>query len=165
MSALQDHVAMMHRAWPDNLLMRFYLAHGRDYAIGPATFAGPRGKPQQCYMNATLLALRDSTVTYVEGYVSCVVPLQHAWCVTADGVVIDPTLGDAKLGSTAGTTDRISDYFGVPFRTDYLMKASTRNKRYGLLDIMSAPKTMPKLIELGLEDGQRWLLDGKRRKM
>ena len=106
-------------------------------------------------MNATMLALA-SDLTYVEGQISVYgIPIEHAWCVNADGVVIDPTLKPDK---------DVGDYFGVPFLTDYVSKAVLRNGVYGLLDIMGAHKTLPKLIELGLEEGQKWLLGKRKRK-
>ena len=46
----------------------------------------------------------------------------------------------------------------MPFRTDYLKRALTVNKVYGLLDYFYAGKTAPKLYELGLEAGQQWAL-------
>lgn len=148
------------KAFGEHPFVRFMLNHGRDYVVGSKTYAGPRGAPQSCYMNATNLAistqLDDSPLIYVEGSISvCGVPIDHAWCINADGIVIDPTLKPDK---------EVTDYFGVPFQTDYVRKAILRNKVYGLLDIMQARKTLPKLIELGLEDGQRWLIGGKRRK-
>jgi hypothetical protein len=56
---------------------------------------------------------------------------------------------------------RVREYFGVTFRTDYLRKAMLVNGYYGLLDGYSQRHTLPKLVELGLEDGQQWLLDHK----
>jgi hypothetical protein len=60
--------------------------------------------------------------------------------------------------------DQIGDYFGVPFRTDYVRKASLRNGVYGLLEIMTATETLTKLIELGLDAGQQWLMDQRARR-
>jgi hypothetical protein len=140
----------------------FYLAHGRDYAIGPNSFAGPREPAGKCYMNASLAVFNDDDLTYVEGKVFIHgVPIEHAWCATADGSVIDPTLTGSD---DDGSFDYIKDYFGVPFRTDYVRKACLRNGYYGLLGIFNARKTLPKLVELGLEDGQQWLLSGGRKK-
>jgi len=150
-------------AFGERPFVRFMLDHGRDYAIGPDTFAGKRGQRRMCYMNASQLAISTqldaNPLTYVEGTITCYgVPIDHAWCVNADGVVIDPTLRPDKDG---GGYEHIGNYYGVPFHTDYVRKAALRNKVYGLLDIVHANKTLPKLIELGLEDGQKWLI-GKR---
>ena len=66
--------------------------------------------------------------------------------------MVDPTL------TTDGRTATSYGYYGVPFRTDYLKRALTVNKVYGLLDYFYAGKTAPKLYELGLEAGQQWAL-------
>jgi hypothetical protein len=156
MSEMRKQFEAMHRAWPDNKMVAFMLQYGRDYAIGPHTFSLPRGEPKQCFMNATHLALELPHLTYVEGKIAMMgIPIEHAWCIDEEGVVVDPTLAP---GIKDGSYDRISDYFGVPFRTDYLRKAIFRNKHYGLLGFMSQ-ETMPKLIELGLDAGQQWLMD------
>src|SRR4051812_34444488 len=121
-SGMRTTYEAMHRAWPHNKLVEFMLEHGRDYTIGPATFAGPRDEPGRCYMNAALLALRFDHLTYVEGMVAVYgVPISHAWCVDASDVVLDTTLDRSMVD---GKFDRISDYFGVPFRTDYLRAAA-----------------------------------------
>jgi hypothetical protein len=150
----------MHQAWPDNKMVAFMLEHGRDYAIGPYTFSLPRDEPKACFKNATLLALRLPHLTYVEGKVGVYgIPIEHAWCVDEEGIVVDTTLDRC----TDGTFDRIGPYFGVPFRTEYVSRAVFRNKSYALLDLFYAPKTLPLLIELGLEAGQQWVIDGKRK--
>ena len=50
----------------------------------------------------------------------------------------------------------------MPFKTEYVRRAVLKNRRWGLLDIMSARKTLPLLIEMGLDAGQQWVIDGKR---
>jgi hypothetical protein len=156
MSIPRDLLELQIRAFGERPLTRFMLDHGKDYPVGPQTYAGRRERQGQCYMNATLLALASDDLTYVEGQLSvCGISIEHAWCVNADGVVIDPTLKPDK---------DVGDYFGVPFLTEYVHKACLKNGVYGLLDIRGARKTLPKLIELGLEDGQQWLIGGKRRK-
>jgi hypothetical protein len=152
----------MHKAWPDNKMVKFKLQNARDYAIGPHSYSLPRGEPKQCYMNATHLALELPHLTYVEGNISMMgIPIEHAWCVDEEGAVVDPTIAP---GLKDGSFDRVSDYFGIPFRTDYVRKASLRNGVYGMLDYVNAQETLTKLIELGLEAGQQWLMDQKRRK-
>jgi hypothetical protein len=50
---------------------------------------------------------------YVAGYVDIGFVMEHAWGVTADGIVIDPTLKDpAKIGGLS----QPSGYFGIPFQ-------------------------------------------------
>jgi hypothetical protein len=160
MSPLRKELEFQKAAFGSRPLNEFMLTYGRDYQIGPATFDGPRGEVHGCYKNACHLAIENEALTYVEGKVAtCGIAIDHAWCVDADGVVIDPTLEAARADETF---TRVTGYFGVPFRTDYLRKAIIANGHYGLLDIMSAPLTRPQLVELGLEAGQQWLLDQKK---
>jgi hypothetical protein len=151
-SDMRWHLTMQLTAFGENPLVSFMLANGRDYQTGPKTFAGPRGTPKLCFQNAALLALSNRALTYVEGKIACHgVPLDHAWCVDADGLVVDPTVDNSD--------GQVTNYFGVPFRTDYLVKAMLKNKVYGLLGWCS--KTVEPLLELGLEAGQQALLDAK----
>lgn len=151
MNAIKSYLEDCVRLWPDRLpIYQFLLKFGRDCPVGPHSFAGRRATPHQCYRNAGLLAYRQPRLTYVEGKVSTYgVPLDHAWCIDPDGVVIDPTLEGGL----------VREYFGVPFRTDYMWAATTANGYYGLLDGLYAGRTVAKLVELGLEAGQQWLFD------
>jgi hypothetical protein len=144
---------------------RFMLDHGNEYTIGPKSFAGERAEPGSCFKNASMLAFASQdgkrALAYVEGQIAVHgVPIDHAWCVNGDGVVIDPTLTPDERGNSM---DYVAGYFGVPFQTDYVRKAVIRNGYYGVLNVMYARKTLPKLIELGLEDGQQWLLRDRRK--
>jgi hypothetical protein len=141
---------MCRKAFGPNIYSDFLLAHGVAYMPGPDTFAAPRQEQHNCFGNALHLALDDPSLTYVEGKVSVHgVPLDHAWCVDADGNVIDPT----------ATGKGIVEYFGVPLSTEYVKRAVLFNGVYGVLDYFYAGKTAPKLFELGLQAGQQWLLD------
>jgi hypothetical protein len=108
-------------------------------------------------MNAAHLALSNPDMSYVEGKITIHgIPIEHAWCVGDDGIVVDPTIVPDADGTASR---RVNDYFGIAFNTAYLRKAMLWNKVYGLLDYFAAHKTMPKLVELGLDAGQRWLID------
>ena len=156
----KDFYTQFLSVWPEHELILFMLENGRDYTIDPDSFAGPRGTPRACFMNAAMLAFENPALTYVEGKISCcLIPIDHAWCVDQSGIVVDPTL---TPNADAGGTLDISGYFGVPFKTEYVRRAVIKNRRWGLLDIMSARKTMPLLIEMGLDAGQQWVIDGKR---
>ena len=162
-SEIRRDLEMRRYVWPsDNKTLDFLLDYGREYAFSEKSFEGDRGTPKECYTNATHLALENPELTYVEGKAYIFgIAIDHAWCVDGRGNVIDPTLAidDGKYGGI----DRIGGYFGVPFRTDYLHKAIVWNNVYGLLDYFTAPLTVPKLAELGLDAGQQWLLDQKKR--
>jgi DNA topoisomerase I len=114
----------------------FMLAHGQPYYADAKSFAGARGTPHQCYKNAYEAAVDNPKLTYVEGHVSVQgVPLEHAWTVDEHGNVRDPTIRPTKgLG-----------YFGIPFKTDYLMKATLSNRVYGLMGYQS--KSYPQLLK------------------
>jgi len=148
---MREHFEMRRKAFGANVFNDFMLQYGREYAVGPNTYAGPRGEPKNCFSNATWLAAKQTNLTYVEGVMSVHgVPLSHAWCVDADGVVVDPTVVD---------NGQVLGYYGVPFLTEYVRRAVVLNNYYSLLDYVCAPKTVPKLFELGLEAGQHWLLE------
>lgn len=156
MSEMKKHFEAVRQAFGPNVYNDFMIAHAREYPVGPHTFAGPRGEQHGCFMNATHLAISNPSLTYCEGKIAIHgVPLDHAWCIDGDGVVVDPTVTD--VGQVYG-------YFGVPLLTEYVRKASMWNRIYGCLDFFYARETAPKLYELGLEAGQQWLLDQPEKK-
>ena len=156
MSVIRAHYETMRMAFGPTLRFDFMLNHGRVYKVGPHSNSLPRGEPNACYSNAGALALGLDHLTYVEGQILvCGIPLDHAWCIDEEGAVVETTVRDP---------DVVSEYYGVPFRTDYLLKAVLRNKMWGVLDPCCSPATASKLFELGLEDGQLWLLAQRRRR-
>jgi hypothetical protein len=90
----------------------FLLAHGRSFQPDAKTFAGRQMTMKMCYMNCAKRALRDPSLTYVEGYVQALIPVEHAWLLK-DGRIIDPTLRPTAIRE-------IGEYFGVPFSTPFL---------------------------------------------
>lgn len=77
---------------------------------------------KQCFANAAHLAI-EKGYTYVEGYATTHkinFPLEHAWCVTKDGKLVDPTWEDG------------AEYFGVPFKMDYLLEVMHETGQYGV---------------------------------
>ena len=85
------------------------------------------GRPRECFRNAATLALRKPDIyMYVEGYAVnrwiAMHTVAHAWCSGLDNLVIDPTWNEG------------TDYFGVPFRHDYLRRVLKSRKDYGLID-------------------------------
>jgi hypothetical protein len=86
-----------------------------------------KGRPKQCFYNATNLVLGCPGLVYVEGYYACKtlgIPLLHAWAVDAAGNIIDPTPADPSIYS----------YLGVRFPRRLLADELLKNRVYGLLD-------------------------------
>lgn len=95
----------------------------------PSTFLPKQyqaGIIKECFRNAALLALNHKELIYCEGYAlskkTLPIAIYHAWCVTSDFEVVDNTW---KYGA---------EYFGVPFKKDFLMSQLIKNKNYGLID-------------------------------
>lgn len=84
----------------------------------------PWGLPRQCYGNAAQLALARPELTYVEGYAypGSVIPVHHAWCVDAQGSVVDNTFSDSGQ----------AQYFGFPLSTHFLLKELANESCWGL---------------------------------
>jgi hypothetical protein len=85
------------------------------------------GRPRECFRNAATLALRNPNIyIYVEGYAVntwiAMHTMAHAWCINSDDFAVDPTW------------DEGTEYFGVPFRHDYLRQALNARRDYGLID-------------------------------
>lgn len=95
------------------------LRHGRFWsASGPS--AQPRLRPaNHCFTNAFHLLHERPDVYYVEGYYyePGLVPLEHAWCVTRGGQVMDPTCRNPL--STL--------YFGVALKSGYVRRTVIRS--------------------------------------
>jgi hypothetical protein len=109
----------------------FVLAHGRLWDYAPRPKGVRKRRDRGCFRNAALLVLHDFTdrLTYCEGYAmraGLPIPVLHAWVVTPEGTVIDPTWREHPGDSYA--------YLGVPFRTEYLMRCLAANQVYGLID-------------------------------
>lgn len=77
------------------------------------------GIPQFSYWNCQQLVLASDSLTYAEGYAlhaDVGFPIAHAWLLTPDGCVIDPTW------------DSPGCYFGVPLSTKWVKSVlGTRN--------------------------------------
>jgi hypothetical protein len=108
------------------------LRHGRPWYIGERTFAGRRARRKQCYMNSYTLVDRNPGLIYVEGWCWKETSFAHAWCIDAEGQVIDPTLREAD------------GYYGIPFRWEYVQATASRTMVYGVIsnsdsDLLTAP--------------------------
>lgn len=99
------------------------LQHGAEWTERvPANWQGTQGA---CYANAQFLARRRKGLRYVEGFATNVIPVEHAWCIDAEGRVVDPTWGE----------DRKPDYCGIAFEPDLVrrIRRITGKESYSLL--------------------------------
>lgn len=109
---------------PEDFLFRF----GGAWPVDQRTYAGEQMTRNMCYRNASQMAFNDPALTYCEGYCHIgLLPIQHAWVLTREGIVLDPTL----------RRDQVDDpiYLGIAFRTHYLRSAILNKSTYGLLGI------------------------------
>ncbi len=140
---------LFERCETNRVVTPFVRNHGRFFAPQPFPKKYRRGRPMVCFANAYRMTIRHK-LTYVEGYAIGTTGRSHlhAWCVDADGRVLDPTWGTAKL-------------FRIPFQTRYLRSViNERRKRqgeeayFGLLDDWQARH--PLINDLG-QQPDRWL--------
>lgn len=89
-------------------------AHGEFFTAAPRPLEVPKLPDRLCYGNAASTAATYATegLVYAEGFATVTAgaqlfPLPHGWCVTPDGVVVDPTWD----------FDPDTIYFGIAFPT------------------------------------------------
>lgn len=109
--------------------------YGTTYRSAPLPAGVERGAPQMCYSNAAHLSLDDPALTYCEGFAeSAAIPglgFAHAWCVTDDGTVVDPTWDDPEHAV----------YRGIAIDRTLLLSTALRTGYYGVLDSLAAATT------------------------
>lgn len=83
----------------------------------------PPGAPRRCYDNAGNLALEQGWA-YCEGFAMQpgLFPMHHAWCLTDDGQVVDPTWRQAQD----------NEYFGVALNEAFLVAHCERIGHWGV---------------------------------
>ena len=107
-------------------IQEFVLKHGKHYPARKTVENVPSSTPKECFKNALELAWSSIEYTYCEGFISVHgVPIQHAWCVNKNGLVVDPTIQTPKSDY---------EYFGVCFNTEFVTKSVLKRKRYGIID-------------------------------
>jgi len=86
-----------------------------------------RGTPKMCFQNCMHVIAWPNDVSnyfYCEGYaLGSVLPMLHAWLVTPEGKVVDPTWPEPG-----------AEYFGVVFKGSWARRQTLKQESYGLLD-------------------------------
>lgn len=120
---LLAHVAMMAALQPGSVL-ELLLARGQSFPYAPRPAQIAKGEDKQCFYNAFVLARFSSGLHYCEGFATSIIPVLHAWCVTDEGVVVDPTWHEREYTPV---------YFGLVMDTARLTAHLLRQGTYGVL--------------------------------
>jgi predicted ABC-type ATPase len=121
----------------------YVAAYGEEFTPTPLPEDVERGPMGQCYRNATLLVLSrpDLDLDFAEGFAQSSgtgsLSFMHAWAVTKDGKVLDPTWDKPEDGK----------YFGVRYDRRSYLKDISRRKYYGVLG--ANDKGAQKVIDTG----------------
>ncbi|WP_280465841.1 hypothetical protein [Nocardia brasiliensis] len=87
--------------WVYRSAYHLLLALGRFFVPAPRAPGIPKMPDRYCYENASVTANANASdgLLYAEGFATpgavMGLPLAHAWCVTPDGTVVDPTWQDS----------------------------------------------------------------------
>lgn len=124
-------------------------ASPREHGEWLAEYGVELGPEKECFSNAGrhLLGGRPRAegvrgVYYAEGYAHAIIPIHHAWLVTADGRVLDPTWHGQPLGGREGERHgetRVGlalgrAYMGVAFSTEALCAKLAKSRTWGMFD-------------------------------
>ena len=106
---------------------RYVAAYGEEFEAQPLPQGIRQGNQGECYMNASLLVMTHPDLDFAEGYAqSADIPgltFQHAWAVTKDGKVVDPTWKKPEG----------SKYFGVRYAREAYLAHIVKAKFYGVI--------------------------------
>lgn len=87
-----------------------------------------KGVIKECFSNCLKEVLgHPDRLVYCEGYATGVIPVHHAW-LSYEGKVIDPTWDGRDIIRDS------TEYFGVAFNFNYVLKIATETGYYGVID-------------------------------
>lgn len=121
--AMRAHTQPARPGWRYQSHEEFVLDQGQAFTPAPLPDDIARAEPGQCYANAQRLVMRRNDLRYVEGIATSVIQMWHAWCITADGQVVDPTWDNPENRC----------YFGVVFDNAEAYAASVETGIFGVI--------------------------------
>lgn len=123
----------VHGLYYRDLVRIFYWEHGNlfDRCMARPEWV-ERGEPKECLRNS-FQAVRDAPhrLVYCEGMAwkkGTNHAVMHAWAITHDQVVIDPTWHDIFPG-------REYLYWGIPFKWQFVRDTCLRHRTYGVVEV------------------------------
>jgi hypothetical protein len=129
---------------PNSAVRRYVAAYGQSFTAAPLPEGVKRGPQNECYSNATKLVLQHPELTYAEGFAENSniqgIAFAHAWAVTEDGKVVDPTWDNPEK----------STYFGVKYDRKAYLKAVFKQKFYGVIG--ADDKTAANAVKTGAKN-------------
>ena len=106
-------------------LLDLLLARGQFFEHAPRPTHVEKLADKECFSNALTLARDSQGLHYCEGFATSIIPVLHAWCVTDEGVVVDPTWHEDH--------DRTLIYFGLAMDLGKVMARVIRQGCYGIM--------------------------------
>ena len=111
------------------LKYEFLIHRGRFFESQPLPKGFKRKKAKECYSNSFKLTLSQNGLAYCEGIVvasigdEAAVPIDHGWCVSEDGKVIDVTLEKPGLA-----------YYGAVYAKEEMIDVESLPLIYKLIE-------------------------------
>lgn len=123
LAMLRASMSFVGRDWKWKSVEEFVLREGRHFTQ-LASLQPDRREPKQCFKNALELSLEGGgRLFYCEGWALSNVPLEHAWCCDADGLIYDPTWDKADP----------ADYLGIALTPITALGLVVEQNHYGVL--------------------------------
>lgn len=114
------------QGWRYSSMEEYVIENGQPFIFQPlpAIYVSHKGRWKECFANAFRLAMARDELRYAEGYAmrDGSFGMHHAWCVDAQGRVVDPTW------------DFPADYYGVIYDLAYVGKVVSKKGVFGVID-------------------------------